>query len=425
MVPALPLRRELGLFEVTVSGVGIILGAGVYALIGQATGLAGNSVWLAFAIAALLAAFSGLSYAELSSMFPRAGAEYEYVSSAFNRRLAFVIGWLIILSGVLSAATVALGFAGYFTSLTGSPLLFSAITLVLIITGILLYGIKETAWAAIIATMIEVAGLLVIIVLGIPRLGSVNYFEMPAGFSGLFAASALIFFAYQGFEAMVKFSDETREPERIVPKALLLALCISTVLYILVALCAVSIVPWEQVAGSDAPFTNIVASSLGRSGVIVIALIALFATANTALMSMYASSRILYGMAGSPFLPASVTRVHARRRTPHIAILITAVLSLIFLFTGDIAFVAKLTNFTLFVTFIVINAAVIVLRIHAPEAPRPFRIPGAIRGIPPIPVAGLVFSIFLLAQLTPLVIIAGLALASLGVVLTLNKAPGN
>jgi APA family basic amino acid/polyamine antiporter len=130
-------------------------------------------------------------------------------------------------------------------------------------------------------------------------------------------------------------------------------------------------------------------------------------------------------MAGSPFLPASVTRVHARRRTPHIAILITAVLSLIFLFTGDIAFVAKLTNFTLFVTFIVINAAVIVLRIHAPEAPRPFRIPGAIRGIPPIPVAGLVFSVFLLAQLTPLVIIAGLALASLGVVLTLNKAPGN
>ena len=96
MVPALPLRRELGLFEVTVSGVGIILGAGVYALIGQATGLAGNSVWLAFLIAALLAAFSGLSYAELSSMFPRAGAEYEYISSAFNKRLAFVIGLSLI-----------------------------------------------------------------------------------------------------------------------------------------------------------------------------------------------------------------------------------------------------------------------------------------------------------------------------------------
>src|SRR5512133_2673368 len=115
--PDIPLRRELGLFEVTVSGVGIILGAGVYVLIGQAAGLCGNAVWLAFAGAAVLALLTGLSYAELSSMFSRAGAEYDYVKNAFNAPAAFVTGWLVFLSGILAASTVALGFGGYFTAL--------------------------------------------------------------------------------------------------------------------------------------------------------------------------------------------------------------------------------------------------------------------------------------------------------------------
>ncbi|WAC04724.1 MAG: amino acid permease [Methanoregula sp.] len=415
------LRRELGLVAVTLSGVGIILGAGVYALIGQAAGLSGNAVWLAFALAALLAAFTGLSYAELSSMFPRSGAEYEYVSSAFGNRLAFAVSWLIILSGALSAATVALGFAGYFSSLTGSSLLPAAAGLILLLTAILLYGVKETAYVAIGATLIEAFGLCIIIAIGIPRLGSVDYLEMPAGLFGLFAASALIFFAYQGFEAMVKFSDETRNPERTVPQALLFALAISTVLYILVALCAVSVVPWQQIAASKAPFTEIVAVSLGGNAVIVISLIALFATANTALMSVYASSRILHGMGGSSYVPALFARVLRERRTPHIAILASSLLSLIFLFSGDIAFVANLTNFTLFVTFVIINAAVIVLRIHAPDASRPFRIPGTIGTIPIIPVAGMVFSFFLLAQLSVQVLMAGLILAVAGIAFTILK----
>jgi len=124
--PNPPLKRELGLSEVTLSGVGIILGAGVYVLIGQAAGLAGNAIWLAFILSAIMALLTGLSYAELSSMFPKAGAEYDYVTNAFNAQLAFVIGWLVFLSGVLAAATVALGFAGYFTALTSIPMLISA-----------------------------------------------------------------------------------------------------------------------------------------------------------------------------------------------------------------------------------------------------------------------------------------------------------
>lgn len=116
-----PLRRALGLFEVTVSGIGIILGAGIYSLLGQAAGLAGNAVWISFLLSAVVAVFTGLSYAELASMFPKASAEYEYTSQAFGRFPAFVIGWLIIFSGVIGAATVALGFAGYLRALTGAP----------------------------------------------------------------------------------------------------------------------------------------------------------------------------------------------------------------------------------------------------------------------------------------------------------------
>jgi APA family basic amino acid/polyamine antiporter len=415
--PNPPLRRELGLLEVTLSGVGIILGAGVYVLIGQAAGLAGNAIWLAFGISAIIALLTGLSYAELSSMFPKAGAEYDYVKNAFNAQLAFVIGWLVFLSGVLAAATVALGFAGYFSALTSIPVLISAIVLLIVLTALLAYGVKETARAAVIATLIEVSGLVIIIAIGLPHLGSVNYWEMPQGYSGLFAASALIFFAYQGFESMVKFSEETKKPEITVPKALILALTISVILYVLVALSVVSVIGWQQLAVSNAPFADVASVSLGPNAAVIIAIVALFATANTALMSMYASSRILYGMAGSSDLTARLALVHPVRRTPWIAILVCGVLSLMLIFAGDIAFIANVTNFTLFLTFMVINAAVIVLRYHSPRTPRPFRIPYSIGRLPLVPVAGIVFCIFLLGVQDLAVLTFGLVLTGIGVVL--------
>ena len=416
--PANPsLRRELGLFEVTLSGVGIILGAGIYVLIGQAAGLAGNALWLAFGLSAIIALLTGLSYAELSSMFPKAAAEYDYVANAFNTRLAFVIGWMVFLSGVLAAATVALGFAGYFSALTGSPQILSAVAILILLTGLLVYGVKETARVAVVSTLLEMAGLIIIIAIGLPHLGSVNYLEMPQGFSGLFAASALIFFAYQGFESMVKFSEETKSPETIVPKALILAVVICVVFYILVALSVVSVMGWEQLSVSKAPFADIVSAALGPDAAILIAIIALFATANTVLMSMYASSRILYGMAGSYRLTAGFARVHPGRRTPLTAIVFCGIFSIALLFTGDIAFIANVTNFMLFVTFIVINAAVIFLRYSSPESPRPFRIPFTVGKLPLIPLVGLVFCIFLLAQQDFSVLGLGVALTVVGIVL--------
>jgi APA family basic amino acid/polyamine antiporter len=413
----LELKRELGLFEVTLSGVGIILGAGIYALIGKAAGLAGNSVWLAFAIAALIAVFTGLSYAELSSIFPRASAEYEYTCHAFGKRIAFVVGWLIIFSGVIGASTVALGFGGYFDALTGVPVLPSAVLLILVLSLVLLWGIRISAWFAIVFTLIETAGLLMVIYIGLPHLGSVDYFEMPHGFNGVFEAAALIFFAYMGFEEMVKLSEETRNPERNMPLALVFALAITIVLYMLVAVSVVSVVSWETLAASDAPFAEVAAETLGADAFVVISTIALFATANTVLLMLLAASRIAYGMAESSSMPDFLARVHPGRRTPWAAILVVMLLSIGFVFSGDIAFVAGANDFILFATFVVINGGLIALRRKEPNRPRPFRVPLSIGWLPVPPVLGIFTCIFLIVHLEPAAILLGSVLAVVGGVL--------
>ena len=408
------LKRELGLLEITLAGVGIILGAGIYALIGKASGLAGNSLWLSFAISALIAIFTGLSYAELSSMYAKASAEYEYTAHAFGKRLAFIIGWLIILSGVIGASTVALGFGGYFKALFNMPIITSAFVLIIALSFLLSWGIKESAWFAILATLIETAGLLIIIFLGVPYLGKVDYFEMPTGMSGFFQATALVFFAYTGFEGIVKLSEETKSPEKTIPKGLIYAILISVFLYILVAISAVSVVGWEKLSGSDAPLADIAFSVFGSNAFVLMIIIALFSTANTVLLMMLGSSRIMYGMADSLHLPNILSTVHISRKTPWAAIIMTSVLSLLFIFAGDIAFVANVANFTLFITFFEINAAMIVLRYKEPDVRRPFRVPVTIGKFPLIALLGMLFNIFMLLQLEAKVIFVGMALVFVG-----------
>lgn len=413
------LKRELGLLEVTLAGTGIILGAGIYALIGKASGLAGNSLWLSFAISALIAIFTGLSYAELSSMYTKASAEYEYTAHAFGKRLAFIIGWLIVLSGVIGASTVALGFGGYFKALFNIPIITSAFVLIIALSVLLFRGIKESAWFAIIATLIETAGLLIIIFIGVPYIGKVDYFEMPMGMAGVFQASALVFFAYTGFESIVKLSEETKSPSETIPKGLIYAILISVFLYILVAISAVSVVGWEKLSVSDAPLADIAFSAFGSNAFVLLTIIALFSTANTVLLMMLGSSRIMYGMADSRHLPNILSMVHFSRRTPWTAIIMTSVLSVLFIFAGDITFVANVSNFTLFVTFFVINASMIVLRYKEPEVKRPFRVPFTIGKFPIIALLGMLFSIFMLLQLEAKVIIVGTALVVMGGLLSL------
>ncbi|MCK4335424.1 MAG: amino acid permease, partial [Candidatus Aenigmarchaeota archaeon] len=312
------LEREIGLWQAVLAGIGIILGAGIYVLIGKASALAGNAVWLSFLLSALVAVFTGLSYAELSSIFPKAGAEYVYTKHAFGRRIAFIIGWLLVISGFVFSATVSFGFAGYFESLFGFPYLLSAVVLIILLSIIIFYGMKESIWFAVIFTLIEVSGLIIIIFMGLPYLGSVNYFEFPS-FAGIFQAAALIFFAYIGFEQITRLSEETKKPDVNIPRALLLAIAITTVLYILVALSAVSILDWHSLGQSSAPLADVASQALGPNAFALLSVIALFATANTVLLILLATSRIMYGI-GKSFSPGNLfARIHSKRHTPWVA----------------------------------------------------------------------------------------------------------
>jgi basic amino acid/polyamine antiporter, APA family len=416
----LTLRRDLGLFEATMCGMGIIFGAGIYVLMGAATGIAGNAVWLSFLIASIIAIFTGLSYAELSSAFPKDAGEYIYAEKAFGKKIAFIVGYFIILAGVVSASAVALGFAGYFDALFGIEYLVPvAIVLLAVFSFVNFYGIKHAAKASIIFTCIETSGLLLIIALGFKYIGSVNYFEMPHGLTGVFSASALVFFAFLGFDSIIKLSEETKNPTKIIPKALLLAISITTVVYVLVAISAVSILGWDKIAASTAPLADVAAAALGSNAFILLATIALFSTANTVLIILIATSRMIYGMSEDKdrSLPEVFSRVHKKRRTPWIAIVSVLLLASTFAMIGDITIVAELTNFAVFSAFMVVNASLIALRYKLPNLKRKFKVPLNIGKFPILPLFGIITCIFMLANLELVVIAGGVALIAVGLLM--------
>ena len=384
------LRRELSLFEATVAGVGIILGAGIYALIGVATGVAGNAVWLSFLIAALIATLTGLSYAELSSMFPRDGAEYEYTKHFFGKSLARLIGLMILTSGVVSAATVALGFGGYLAALIPLPVIIMSLGLIGLCLFINYHGIRESSRVNIFFTAVELIGLLIIIVLGITKWGSVDYLHMPHGFVGVLKASALVFFAYMGFEAIVTLTEETKNARKSIPRAIMWSVVITSVVYVLVAISAVSLLDWQSLGNSAAPMADVAAASLGSFAFVLLGIIALFSTANTVLMQSITSSRLIYGMASDGVLPKILKRISATNKTPIVAIGVVGVLIILFTLIGDIELVANITTVFLFATFAIINLTVIILRYIAPTVRRPFRIPLTVGKAPILPLLGAV-----------------------------------
>jgi len=392
------LDREISLWQATLLGVGIILGAGIYVLIGKASALAGNAIWLSFFLSSLVAVFTGLSYAELSSIFPKAGAEYVYTRHAFGRRTAFIIGWLLVISGLVFSATVALGFAGYFQNLFGVSPLLTAAVLIILLSFVIFYGIKESVWLAVIFTIIEASGLIIIIGMGLPYLGTVNYLEFPS-LAGVFQAAALIFFAYIGFEQITRLSEETRKPDINIPRSLLLAIAITTILYVLVALSAVSILDWQSLGQSPAPLADVASQAFGPNAFLLLSVLALFATTSTVMLMLLATSRILYGI-GRSFSPRNIfARIHPKTHTPWIATIATMAFSIMFLGFGNIETVANITDFLIFFTFIVINLSAIRIRYKGFEKLRDFKIPLNIGKFPVIPVLGIISCIVLMAYM--------------------------
>jgi len=363
------LKRELGLIETTLYGIGVILGAGVYALIAVGAGMAGNMLWFAFLISAVIAIFSGLSYAELSSMFPKEAAEYNYTKKAFNRELlSFIIGWVLAIGTVIAASAVALGFGGYFEALTGIDHKIAALGLIISMTILNYRGIKESARFDDVATVLEILGLLLVIAAAflVPPLQSVDFFEMPAtGFSGILAAVTVVFFAYIGFENVANLSEEVKDSRNVVPKALVLALFFSTIMYMLVAIAAVRELGWEALSASKAPLTLVVSRAFGPYAS-VLSYIALFATANTVLMFLIVPSRILYGMSKGGSLPKFFS-VIGQRGTPFFSVFLIGIVAAFAAYAGEIKTVAQLTDLGVFLAYFAVNMSLIALAGHTYE----------------------------------------------------------
>ena len=409
----IPLHRVLGLVEVTAGGVGIIIGAGIYVLLGAATAEAGSLVWIAFLLAAVLSLLTGLSYAELSSMFPSAAGEYEYTRHAMPEWLAFVVGWTMIVGLVVASATVSIGFARYVRYFVDVDVRLASLALLVFASAVSMLGIKQSARLTVGLSAVQVAGLVLVAAIGLPHVGDVDLFS-GRGLGGVLSAAALVFFAFIGFDEVITLAEETRDPSRTVPRALLLALGLSTALYVAVAIGAVSVLGADALAASPRPLADVMAHVLGDRGATLVAAIAVLTTTNTTLLALTAASRVTYGMAKAGAMPQPFAIVHQGRQTPIRAIVAVGGIATAFAAVGDFAMVAAVTDFAVYVVFLAVNATVVILRRTHPELRRPFAVIGTIRGVPVLPVLGFASVTIMMTQLDPRAIGVGSAACTVG-----------
>jgi amino acid transporter len=397
----------MGLGALIIYGVGDMLGSGIYALIGKAAGVMGNAVWLAFLASMVAALLTGMSYASLGSRHPRAAGVAFIAQRAFGFPfLSYVLGLSVVASGLTSMATQSRAFAGYFLGVLGlgTSETVATLTVVLGFIGILTYinfrGMKESTWLNFLCTSIEAGGLIIVIAFGIRYwTGSINYFETPAGFTAsaitfplVLQGAVLTFYSFVGFEDMLNVTEEVKNPERNFPIAVLAALGITTVIYMAIAITAVSVIPYAELAASGQPLVDVVKKAAPWLPSIVFSFIALFAITNTALLNYIMGSRLVYGLARQGLVPKSLGSVHPRRHTPHIAIFTLAIVVVLLALSGDVGQLASATSVLLLCVFICVNAALIVLK-RRPQEPRGlFEIPII------VPAAGIVMCAVILAH---------------------------
>lgn len=401
------LARSITTFELTLYALGSMLGSGIYALVGKAAGHVGTAVWLSFLAALVAALLTALSYASLGSRYPRAGGAAYVTQRAYGIPvLSFLVGLAVVCSGLTSVATQSYAFGENIAKLLGlesMPVWTLALGFILLMTGVVFRGIRESMWVNVACTLIEAAGLLLVIAFGMSYWGSVNYLETPpdtdAGLALLvLQGSILTFFAFIGFEDTINVAEEVKNPQRTIPIALVSAMLIATVLYMAIAITAVSVVPYKELAAAPAPLAAVMEKAAPAFPAVIMTFITLFAVANTALVNYITSSRLVYGMAQQGLLPDELAKVHATRFTPHIAIFsLLCVLILLILVIpalnaviefkepqSPIKDLASATVILLLIVFSIVNAALFVLK-RRPSEPK-----GSFELSPVVPLLGAV-----------------------------------
>ena len=386
------LNRALGAFAITVYAIGDVLGAGIYALVGKVVADAGSSAWVSFLLSAFTAFLTGLTYAELSSRFPQAGGAAAYCRRAYPHPfVAFAIGFLVLASGVSSAATISLAMVGYLKPFVSVTPWVGSVSVLLLFSYLNYRSIEESSRVNLVLTAIEIFGLLLILVVGFTYASGLPAGEIvartqPTGsWSGVLSGATVAFFAYIGFEDTANVAEEVRDASRVMPRAILIAIGFSCVLYVGVTLAALIAVPHDVLAHSDAPLLEV----LKAAGVTLpgntFSAIALVAICNTGLLNLIMASRLMFGMACDGLLPNVLSRVDPVRRTPWVAVWVAFALATTFALSGGVDLLAKTTSLLLLIVFAVLHVGLLRLKRSETEvaegtftAPRVIPIVGAV-----------------------------------------------
>jgi basic amino acid/polyamine antiporter, APA family len=414
------LRRALGPLNLTALGIGSVIGTGIFVLTGTAASQnAGPALVISMLIAALACAFAGLCYAELASMIPVAGSAYTYAYASSGEFVAWIIGWDLILEYALSGATVAVGWSGYLVSflrdlgvafpptLTVAPnataiapdgsvvagvFNLPAAAIVLLVTALLVIGIRQSANTNTALVVLKTAVLILFVALGAayvrrenlvpfipPNTGEFGHF----GVSGVLRGAAIMFFAYVGFDAVSTAAQEARNPQRDMPIGILASLFICTVIYIAVAIVLIGIVPYRRLNVADPIAIGIDATGLTWFSPVV-KVSALFGLFSTILVQLLGQTRIFFSMSRDGLLPPLFGRVHPRFRTPHLSTLLTGSVMAVAAGLLPLGILSQLVSIGSLLAFLLVCIGVVLLRKTAPAVERPFRVPW----VPWVPILG-------------------------------------
>jgi len=419
------LKRTIGVWQAAAVSIGAIIGAGIFVLIGVASGLAGPAVVLSFVLAGFAALFTALSAAELSSFITESGGSYIYTHHAFGRFWGFVVGWVQTADYVIGASAVSIGFAGYLIYFLGIPsttaaLIIIAFLLPLALGVINLRGMREAAGMNSIMVFLKIIALIIFIGIGAWFIGmhgpSGSYAPFfPTGISGMLHGAAIIFFAFVGFNTVTVIAEEVKDPVRNVPRALLIAFVVCAALYIGVSTVAIGLVDWSVLATSDAPLE--IALHVATQNPFVLAYVsiaALFATASVVMSSILGGSRALFAMARQKLLPHPITRI-SRNGVPYISVIIVSLVmaGIVLVSGGNLAVLAQVFNFGTLLTFFFINLSLVKLRWDDPEAVRGFEVPA----YPLTPVLGILSCALLLVYLSRYALIFGVIWIAIGILI--------
>lgn len=361
------LLRSLSLVEISFYGIGTILGAGIYVLLGKVVNESGMATPSAFFISALIVSFSAYSYAQMSRRFPSSAGEAIYIMEGLNsRHLSALAGYTISLGGIVSAATIARGFTGYFAFFAALPSWAIIITLVTTLTAIAAWGVKQSVTMAIITTLIGITGLLLVLVVSgdeltgrdIPWRQFIPSFDQSL--IPVMSGAFLAFFAFIGFEDMVNMAEEVKKPERNLPLGIAIALVVSTLLYGAVTIVAIVTLSLPELASSDAPLALMIERNSDIPAELMAA-ISILAIINGALIQIIMVSRVLYGMAGKRLAPQILRSVHPVTRTPLKATLLTGIIVASFALWLPITILAKTTTSLILIVFTLVNLSLLVL----------------------------------------------------------------